>query len=255
MAGGNPSLTVSMLADSSGLGTGLAQAEAQVRQSANRIGATADSMSARFSKGLEGMFMKFAGPAFAAQIADRFGRSFMSALEGNRPFQTALSNAFLNALESIPLIGMVGAALKSGGTVKGQGINAFEAVVNFLTKGELPFPEQLGGGVFRVGKGGGFAPAEDPVMQAAQLQARIERLQGRLATNRPKTREDLLSDELSRVMGGSMGTVSTAMGTFKFAQETSMAQAALVKAANEQVDIMLQIQKAMDDLKKLTTAN
>lgn len=253
--GANPSLMVDVMANTAMLGTGLAQAEAQVKQSANRMGSVVDQMSGNFGKGLQSMFLRFAGPAFAAQMADRFGRSFMEALSANRPFQTSLSNAFVNAIESIPLIGMIGSALKTGGTLKGQGISTFEAVVNFLTRGELPVPEQMGGGVFKVGPGGGFGPATDPVMQAAQLQARIERLQASLQTNQPKTREELMSQELSRTMGGSLGSVSTAIGSFKFAQESADAQAELVRAANKQVDIMMRIQEEMAELRKLTTAN
>jgi len=253
--GANPSLMVDVMANTAMLGTGLAQAEAQVKQSANRMGTVADQMSGNFGKGLQSMLFRFAGPAFAVGVADRFARTFIKELENNRPFQTQLTNIFVDTIESLPLIGAVGTALKSGGTIPGQGIGPLQAIVNLLTRGELPVPEQLGGGVFRLGRGGGFGPATDPVMQAAQLQARIERLQGSLATNQPKTREELLSQELSRTMGGAFGSVSTAVGTFKFAQESADAQAELVRAANKQVDIMLRIQEAMTELRKLSTAN
>jgi hypothetical protein len=64
-----------------------------------------------------------------------------------------------------------------------------------------------------------------------------------------------MSQQLSKVLGGSMGSVDTALGQFKFAQETTESTAQLVKTASKQVEIMLEIRKEMELLKKLTTAN
>ncbi len=60
-----------------------------------------------------------------------------------------------------------------------------------------------------------------------------------------------MAEELGKVSKGAMGEVSTALGTFRFAQESASAQAELVAAARTQVDLIMRIEKAMQELKGL----
>jgi len=254
MAGANPSLTVGILADTSGLGTGLAQAEAQVSQSANRIGSSVDAISRKWSKGIEGMFLKFAGPMFALQAADTFARSFGDALSKNQSFFSAIENALYSIANTIPVVGAVYEQRRLRTRTK-FGLSLDEIIFDYIVKNQVPVPEMLGGGTFQFGRGGaGFQPATDPRMRAANLEQRIERLTAQLGTSAAKTREELFAEQIGR-MGPDVASVQTAIGTYRIAQDSASAQAKMVDAVNKQVDIMLRIQEATEELKKLQFTN
>jgi hypothetical protein len=88
------------------------------------------------------------------------------------------------------------------------------------------------------------------------LENRIIRLQGALQQAQPvPTRSEMLSEQLSRQMGGAMGQAQTALGTFKFAQMGADAQAEIARNVEKQVDLMMQIRDATEELRKLTASN
>lgn len=252
MAGMDASLRVGIYADTAQLGSSLAQAEAQVRQSAGNMGRQTDALMKKWTAGLGSMVAGALGPMAAIGAADKFARSFADAITKNKSIPRALENAFLDMVSAIPVVGALGAFRGSQTLSAGMGGGGmFETLYNLIARRQLPFPEQLGGGVFRFGEGAGLFPSTDPEFRAAQLQARIQRLQGQLTANQPRTFEDLMAEELGKVSKGAMGEVSTALGTFRFAQESASAQAELVAAARTQVDLIMRIEKAMQELKGL----
>lgn len=252
MAGGNAAMTLDFVVSTAQLGPGLAQAEAQVTQSANKMAYQTDALMKKWTSGLQGMVAGALGPMAAISAADKFARSFADAITKNRSIPRALEGAFLDMVSNVPLVGALG-AFRGMQTLpqRSGGGGLFETLYNLIARREIPFPEELGGGVFRFGQGAGLFPSNDPEFRAAQLQARIQRLQSQLTVNQPRTFEDLMAEELGKVSKGAMGEVSTALGTFRFAQESASAQAELVAAARTQVDLIMRIEKAMQELKGL----
>jgi len=274
MAGGNPSLTVSMLADSSGLGTGLAQAEAQVRQSANRMGRAVDGALGR---GLNQMFNRFTSAGFFLQIGDTVARGIADGIGKNRDIYEQIMNVATQAFESIPIAGALWTATRKQDMTK-VGIGLQEQLQRLFLFGESQMGPEGSSQAFRSAEGGliGQIPGLEQLLRSVMgdyfpkvgekgtfynldpraVEARIMFLQKQLEeTERLPTRSELMSQQLSKVLGGSMGSVDTALGQFKFAQETTESTAQLVKTASKQVEIMLEIRKEMELLKKLTTAN
>ena len=255
IAGGNPSLIIDTLVNTAQLGTGLRQAEAQVAQSTMRMTQQTDRFAQKWGAGIEGVFMRFAGPAFALQIGDQLARGIADGIQKNQNLYQVLEQLNFEIGKSLPIIGPLFAAQQRAGTSNIFGVSAGEAIFNFLQKAQIPVPEQLGGGNFQLGRGGGFVPAEGQQRQR-DLENRIIRLQGALQQAQPvPTRSEMLSEQLSRQMGGAMGQAQTALGTFKFAQMGADAQAEIARNVEKQVDLMMQIRDATEELRKLTASN
>lgn len=255
MAGGNPSLIIDTLVNTAQLGTGLRQAEAQVAQSTMRMTQQTDRFAQKWGAGIEGAFMRFAGPAFAIQIGDQLARGIATGIERNQTLFRTLEDISYGITSSMPIVGPIYEASRKARQVPGQGKSIDEVILDFFFKRQIPVPEQLGGGNYQFGPGGGFVPAEGAQRQA-QLEARIQRLQESLRQAQPMpTRSEMMSEQLSRQMGGAMGQAQTALGTFKFAQMGADAQAEIARNVEKQVDLMMQIRDATEELRKLTASN
>jgi hypothetical protein len=273
--GGNPTLMVDVMANTAMLGTGLAQAEAQVRQSSSRMGA---AMDGGLGAGMNSMLKRFAMPAMYLQIGDRIARSLAEGMGKNRDLFDTLTNLTRDAVEGIPIIGSFQKMLDKADATN-FGVSARELMLRKYLFGEMPMPNEIGG-TFRSGTGGivGGIPGLEPFLRGLlgdyfpkvsevrggvsasvdprRVEARIAFLQSQLQeAQRLPSRSELLTQQIDKVMGGSFGQVGTAVGSFKFAQETTESTAELVKQAVKQVDIMMEIREAMDELKKLTTSN
>ena len=114
MAGGNPSLTVAMLADASGLGAGLAQAEAQVRQSADRMGRDVDSRMEKFGKDISRRLAAAIGAGFAINAIDQSIRAGIEAAKAGGSFNEvgiAFGEALEKAIRGLPIVGSLGGVI------------------------------------------------------------------------------------------------------------------------------------------------
>lgn len=255
IAGGNPSLIIDTLVNTSQLGTGLRQAEAQVSQSAARMTTQVDRFAQKWGTGIQSALLRFAGPAFAIQIGDQFARGLAEGIQRNETLFRTFENIGYSIASGTPIVGPIFAAQQRAGEMKGMGMSVQEAVLDLLVNRRLPVPEILGGGKFQLGPGGGFVAAEG-AQRVAQLEARIQRLQGALQQAQPvPTRGEMMSDMLSRQMGGAMGQAQTALGTFKFAQMGADTQSEIAKSVAKQVDLMIDIRNATEELRKLTASN
>lgn len=278
--GGNPSLIIDTLVNTAALGTGLRQAEAQVAQSATNMTRQVDKFGRAWGNSTDMMLMRIAGPAFAIGMADKFARNFADALMRNSGAINASFEAVIGGLESVPVTG-VAASIARRMMPMTQGISVGEARLRRLLLGETILPENvpggLGGRTFRSESGGllgmlgidelidsiipgglqtvprgGISQSTDP----RRAEYRLQQLQKELAQMQPQpTRSELLSEQLSRQMGGAMGQAQTALGTFKFAQMGADSQAEIAKSVSKQVDLMMQIRDATEELRKLTASN
>lgn len=274
--GGNPSLIIDTLVNTAALGTGLRQAEAQVAQSASTMTRQMDRFTNAWGGAAESMLLRFAGPAFAIAAADKFARAFADGLAKNRTIFSSVESAYFSALEGLPVVGAGYSIIRSKlPTV--QGVGAAELGLRRLLFGERPVTQESGGGIMRSEEGGligrlgiedflesiipgglgtvrrgGISPVTDPRMAESRVAFLQEQL--RKVTPQP-TRSELLSEQLSRQMGGAMGQAQTALGTFKFAQMGADSQAEIAKSVSKQVDLMMQIRDATEELRKLTASN
>jgi hypothetical protein len=273
--GANPSLMVDVMANTAMLGTSLAQAEAQVRQSSTKMGQSVDGA---LGKGFTSMISRFAMPAMYLQIGDKIARSIADGMGQNRDIFDTLTRLTRDAVDGIPLAGAFQRMLDKAEATR-FGISAREIMLRNYLFGETPMPVEMGRGTYRTSTGGllGGIPGLEPILRSIlgdffpkvgarggltqsadprRIEARIAYLQERLEqTQRIPSRSEMMAQELSKVMGGSMGTIDTALGSFKFAQESTESMADLVKRANTQVTLMMEIRDEMKELRKLTTAN
>lgn len=253
--GANPSLIIDTMVNTAMLGTGLRQAEAQVAQSTANMARNADAFSRKWGQGIESALFKFAGPMFALQVADQFARGFAESLQRNQTFIRTLEDVGYKVASGLPVIGPLYEARQRAAQIPGAGMSIEEAIFEFFTEGTIPFPAQLGGGRFRLGQNAGFVPSTGS-RRASELEFQIERMQRQLELAQPvPTRAEMLSEQLSQQMGGAMGQAQTALGTFKFAQMGADAQADIVRNTAKQVDLMVQIRDATNELKKITASN
>ena len=280
IAGGNPSLIIDTLVNTAQLGTGLRQAEAQVAQSASRMTQQVDKFGQAWGGASSAMMLRFAGPAFAVAMADKFARTFADAITKRAGIIAGAIEGIYEAGASVPLLGVFPEFARRNFPME-QGIPLGERRFRRLLYGEQVLPEDapggLGGMTFRSGTGGllGFFGVDDllermyPGLLATvprggvsapndprQVEYRIQQLQRRLQDTQPvPTRSEMLSEQLSRQMGGAMGQAQTALGTFKFAQMGADAQAEIARNVTKQVDLMMQIRDATEELRKLTASN
>lgn len=257
-AGGNAAMTLDFMVNTTMLDQQLAAAEQKISRSASRITTQTEKIAQKWSSGMEGMLMKFAGPMFAVGVADKFARAFGDALKNNRSFVTTMDTLFYDIFSTIPVVGAITDMSRSYRMSLGMGGQTITSTIaDAIFKQQIPVPEQLGGGVFRLGRGPGtgFQPGSTE-MRTAQLQGRIERLQASLAAATPaKTFGELMSEGIAKASVGSMGQVQTALGTYRFMAGES-AQADMVASVRRQVDIQMEIEKSVKALAELVkTAN
>jgi hypothetical protein len=237
--GGNPTLMVDVMANTAMLGTGLAQAEAQVRQSSSRMGA---AMDGGLGAGMNSMLRRFAMPAMYLQMGDRIARGIADGMGKNRDIIETIHRLSRDAVESIPIIGSFQKMLDKASENE-FGVRGDELKLRKYLFGETPLPNELGGGTFRSATGGivGGIPGLEPFLRGLlgeyfpkvsevrggvsaavdprRVEARIAFLQSQLQeAQRLPSRSELLTQQIDKVMGGSFGQVGTAVGSFKFAQ-------------------------------------
>ena len=118
--GANPSLMVGVMADTSQLGSGLSQAEAQVRTSANRIGAIIDQRMKQFGPQIIGGLTRGISGMFALQAADAAIRATSDAFRNSRDIPEAILESLQKTFSSVPVFGAIQDALIPLGERLGQ---------------------------------------------------------------------------------------------------------------------------------------
>lgn len=118
--GANPSLMVGVMADTSALGSGLAQAEAQVRSSAARMGTIIDQRMNQFGPQIIGGLTRGLSAMFALQAADAAIRATSDAFRNDRDIPDAILEAMQKTFSSIPIFGAIQDALIPVGERIGQ---------------------------------------------------------------------------------------------------------------------------------------
>jgi len=124
MAGANPSLTVDVMANNAMLGSGLAQAEAQVRQSAGRMGSVVDQQMGKFGSQFAGIMARGLGAGMALQMTDASIRAIADAIRNNKDIPEAVLTALQKSFSSVPVFG----------AIQDELIPLSDMIVNYLFK-------------------------------------------------------------------------------------------------------------------------
>jgi hypothetical protein len=253
--GGNPSLMVDVMANTAMLGTGLAQAEAQVRQSTDRIGREIDSRMGKFGQDITRKLTTAIGAGFAINALDQSIRAGIEALKSGSTLNEAgiaVGEGLEKSIRSLPVVGAIGGALADAF------LFGLDSVLDFIPQWvkdldrkmaeNIPAPIRLlfpflGGtitGVEEMRTEGRQAQSRQEAEENRRLQARIRDAEITAELERLQMRQrgglSPVEEQIQRMAGGAVASVDTSLGAFRFGEADASAQ--LVKAAREQVEIL-----------------
>ena len=203
---GNPSLIVDVVANNAQLGTGLRAAEAQVMASASRMGTAVDAQMGKFGTQLAGTLTRGLSAMVAVQATDAAIRATTDAFRNNRDIPEAILESLQKTFSSIPIFGALQDAL-------------------------IPLGERLGESMAQSLLG--------------VLQRELGLFRGIMFSDRGneqliKERQDELARLRARIDPGTVQSVGTAIGQFRFAVAGG--------PQDEQVEILRRIRSIMEEL-------
>jgi hypothetical protein len=259
-AGGAAALTIDILTNLAGLGGGLAQAEAQVNQTAQNMGKKMDAATGRFGSGIV-QGLKTLGTAAAVadvvgNLAERMTKEFGARID----LDEVIIGTMRDAVGMIPVLGP--ATLKAADLFKPYGEEAgISFVEGFYTmlqdslfgagKGPIKFAER-----FHAGTGVGIMESLSEMMDAVMYGTRFRLPTPGVPIGPNENLVSGLRDEFAELMGRQQvrqqqdqrsqmiaqrtqlayGQVDTAFGTMKFAAgDPAAASREIIKKADEQL--------------------
>jgi len=205
MAGMDASLRVGVYADTAQLGGSLAQAEAQVRQSASNMGSVIDRQMANFGKQFSTMLARGIGAGIVINATDSLIRGVSEALKNQRDIPNAILESLQSSFRSVPIGGALMDALLTADA--GQAFHdwLWNDIVSNVDR------ELAKRGMVRTIQYGTMGNEQ----LIAERRAELERLQG-------MSEADKLQKQISEQARSSMVEVDTALGRFKTAEGDPM---------------------------------
>lgn len=205
MAGGNAAMTLDFVVSTAQLGTGLAQAEAQVRQSASNIGSVIDRQMSNFGNQFASMLAKGIGAGIVLHAADSLIRGISDAFKNQRDIPNAILESLQSSFRSVPIGGAMMDALLTADA--GQAFHdwLWNDIVSNVDR------ELAKRGMVRTIQYGTMGNEQ----LIAERRAELERLQG-------MSEADKLQKQISEQARSSMVEVDTALGRFKTAEGDPM---------------------------------
>jgi hypothetical protein len=277
--GADASINISVMTDTSALGTGLSQVEAQVAQSTAKVGKNVDDQMTRVANTIAGKMKAIVAGAFIVNIVDQSFKAAFEKLRAGGTFNeagVAMGEGIEQGLRSVPIAGTFGAGIADAF------LYGLDTVLDYIPQWVKDFDRELSswrpggwlGQILFPAMGGMLSGVEDMRTEARQGQSRQEavEMQRREAQQRQielQTRlfqaeqamnagmgTSPLQEQISRMAGSAVQGIDTATGTYRFATGGSPQEASrrLVAAANEQVRLLAEIkelQKQIADNEKL----
>jgi len=276
--GADASINISVMTDTSRLGSGLSQVEAQVAQSTAKLGKTVDDQMTRVSDTIARKMRGLVAGAFIVNIADQSFKAAFDRLRAGGTFTeagVAMGEGLEQGLRQVPIVGTIGAAIADGV------LYGLDSILDYIPQwakdADRKFSGFLGNWRFWLtgGTSGVLSGLEDMRNQAKQtvsaqeaaenqrreaqqrqidLQTRLYQAEQAMAAGMGTSP---LQEQISRMSGSAVQGIDTATGTYKFATGGSPQEASrrLVAAATEQVRLLAEIkelQKQIADNEKLT---
>jgi hypothetical protein len=284
-AGGAAALTIDVLTNLAGLGSGLAQAEAQVSQSATNMGKKVDaalgqSMGQRILGGLKGALGAAAVADLVGNLASRMNKEFGAIFD---PFEI-MKGGLEDFVRGIPVMGP--AIMNAAGVFQKYGeelgIRFAEGLLNPSASGQTVSPR------FHAGTEAGYGPmmsylgrsllaninpiamvatgisGTNPLLSGETFrspfgvpvgpnEAMISGLRDELAVLLSREKIRLQTDERSQMIAQRMqigyGQVDTAFGTMKFAAgDPAKASQDILKSAQDQLVVQERIRIILETI-------
>ena len=271
--GADASINISVMTDTSALGTGLSQVEAQVAQSTSKVGKNVDDQMTRVANTIAGKMKAIVAGAFIVNIVDQSFKAAFDKLRAGGTFAEAgiaMGEGIEQGLRSVPIAGTFGAGLAD------LFLSGLDSVLDYIPDWLKDLDRTVssyrpGGWIGQVLfplMGGMLSGVEDMRTEAKQAQSRQEavEMQQREAQQRNiALRTQLfqaeqamnagmgtspLQEQISRMAGSAVQGVDTATGTYRFATGGSPQEASrrLVAAANEQVRLLAEIKELQQQI-------
>ena len=275
-AGGAAALTIDILTNAAGLGTGLAQAEAQVNQTAQNMSKKMDAATGRFGTGIVQGFKTLGSAAVIAEtvgsLAERMNKGFNEYLDLDQIFIGTIRDL----VNAVPVLGPGTLKVADLMVPYGEeaGIGFIQGLYTVLQdqlfgpgKGPIQFAPR-----FHAGSGVSIMDSINELIDYIQYGTRFrlpspgipigpnEAYMGGLRTEfgALSAREQIrmMQDQRSQMIASRMqlgyGQVDTAFGAFKFAAgDPAAASREIIKKADEQ----LWVQKRMADILEVMGQN
>ena len=283
-AGGAAALTIDVLTNLAGLGSGLAQAEAQVSQSATNMGKKVDaalgqSMGQRIIGGLKNALGVAAVADLIGNVAERMNKEFGARLD----FFEVMRGSLGDLVKSVPILGSPVSSVAGMFERYGEeiGIRFAEGLMNGQARGitsaprfhagttsgveDLPWWAQMlnptvgyaiassGGNPVTSPYGVGTARMPGPGIAVGQNENLISGLRDELsvllAREQIRTQTDARSQMIAQRLQLGYGQVDTAFGTMKFAAgDPAKASQDILKSAQDQLVVQERIRIILETI-------
>ena len=283
-AGGAAALTIDVLTNLAGLGSGLAQAEAQVSQSATNMGKKVDaalgqSMGQRIIGGLKNALGVAAVADLIGNVAERMNKEFGARLD----FFEVMRGSLGDLVKSVPILGSPVSSVAGMFERYGEeiGIRFAEGLMNGQARGitsaprfhagttsgveDLPWWAQMlnptvgyaiassGGNPVTSPYGVGTARMPGPGIAVGQNENLISGLRDELsvlmAREQIRTQTDARSQMIAQRLQLGYGQVDTAFGTMKFAGgDPAQVSRDILKSATDQLVVQERIKVILETL-------
>ena len=265
------------MTDTSALGSGLSQVEAQVAQSTAKVGKTVDDQMTRVANTIANKMKGLVAGAFAVNVIDQGLKRAFDSLRAGGTFTEAgiaLGEGLEQGLRQVPIVGTIGSAIADGV------LYGLDSILDYIPQWAKDFDRTVSGflGNWRFlltgGTSGLLSGLEDMRADAKGVQSRQEAMENQrreaqqrqieLQTRLYQAEQAMnagmgtspLQEQISRMAGSAVQGIDTATGSYKFASGGSPQEASrrLVAAANEQIRLLAEIkelQKQIADNEKL----
>jgi hypothetical protein len=284
-AGGAAALTIDILTNLAGLGSGLAQAEAQVNQSATNMGKKVDaalgqSMGQRIIGGLKGALGAAAVADLVGNLANRMNKEFGAIFD---PFEI-MKGGLEDFVRGIPVMGP--AIMNAAGMFQKYGeelgIRFAEGLLNPSAQGQMqaarfhpgtqagygPMLSYIGRSILAnfnpIGMAVTAATGTNPLFSGetfrspfgvpvgpneAMIGGLRDELAELMAREQLRTQTDARSQMIAQRMQIGTGQVDTAFGAFRFAAgDPAQASRDILKSAEEQLRVQDRIKQIVEQI-------
>ena len=230
----DPTLNVRVLADTGGLGGGLAQAETMVRQTTGRIGRQVDGVMGTLGQQITNKLKAAFGLGMAVSVVDTALRNVAQAIRNDTSIGDALSAGIMDGIKRLPIVGAIVEAAEPAAESFGETF-ARAWIETYGDAGNIIDSDRTNA-IFE----------EQAQRIRASLEAELESLQATQASQ-----VDPLGRTIATMRSAEISEADTALGSFRFGIGGSAADISrdLSSRAEEQVEVLRRIEEIQKELR------
>lgn len=233
--GGNPSLIIDTLVNTSALPAGMAQAEAIVGTSTANIGRKVDGVMGTIGNQITGKLKAALGAGMAIGVVDSALRSMADAIRNDRSVANALSDGIMDGIKRIPIVGAIVDLAQPAAESFGEAFAmAWMQTYDAETLDRITFSA----------KGN-----EDLIEQERRRREALEQELSALQETRGR-QGDPIAQAMGSLRGAAMMESSTALGAFRFGIGSAAdISRGIYEEAQTQVAILERIEEIQKELR------